>query len=806
MALKKIKDLIREMIFETSAHEHEYANVMANLVFNRSTDYDAVADDAISKDTELNIKKQKINNALDKKNQKIKMHGGKKNTMPAEEFRAAMIKLNKQKGILTELQHQTIDERMRVGFASIDPVTKKYACLRHLANKCIKQEDLPTIENENDKFIYADEDAFKSSQTAIHFREIADYVDYIFGARESKITEPQSIIEIIKNDAKELGMNLGELTAENIPNIYNNLLNRIAEENKAKQTEAEQIEQSQIGVKLIQDFGDGLAMYRLLPDTEYYNEHGEHRNLVYESNQMGICIGQKTQSYSKKILETKENQYYTLRSREKNGQLVPHCTIEVNGDTISQVKGKSNGPVNSNYIKPVREFLKNRLNCAFPGEEADGKRKLYDYSNIGFIQDVHDQTVDIFNLPENTELDRISYALLSTRGFDIKNIKTINTISVVGEKITQSYIDKINKFTDKVKGIAINSAKLYGDLDFGVESLELYNTDLSNVTSIKFNNINSLDLSNAKGLHGDLDFSGVGYLHLDHTDLSNVTNMKFNNINRLDLRDAKGLHGNLDFNGVKELYLYNTDLSNVTNMKFNNIYSLYLSSATGLHGDLDFSGVEYLRLDHADLSNVTNMKFNNINALNLDDAKGLHGDLDFSGVKVLDLRGTDFSNVTNIKFNPKATILNLSNAKGLHGDLDFSGVESLELYHTDLSNVTSIKFNNINRLDLHSATGLHGDLDFSGVKELYLYNIDVTNMKFNNINRLDLRSAGLHGDLDFSGVKELYLYKTDLSNVTSIKFKPMGYIRGISKEEQKRLKKKNMLYKITHILSRDPNY
>ena len=58
MALKKIKDLIREMIFETSAHEHEYANVMANLVFNRNTDYDAIADDAISKDTELNIKKQ----------------------------------------------------------------------------------------------------------------------------------------------------------------------------------------------------------------------------------------------------------------------------------------------------------------------------------------------------------------------------------------------------------------------------------------------------------------------------------------------------------------------------------------------------------------------------------------------------------------------------------------------------------------------------------------------------------------------------------------------------------------------------
>ena len=771
MALRKLNDLIREMIFENSAHEHEYANVMATLVFNRNNGdaYDKAIEDAEDNSKRYDARIQKINNAIELKDAKINAQKSAKEKTPAEEFRAAMARLNKQKGILKNLQQMTIAEKIQHGFSSLDPVIKKYACLRYIANECVKNENFKTEKKPGDIFLYADEHEFKSSQTARNFREISDFADYIFGGSlAAKITEPSSMVQIIKNIAKELDIPFGELTADNIVNVYNGLLTRIAEENNKKQSEAEQIEQSQIGIKPVQDFGKGLVMYRLMPDTDYYNEHQEHRNLVYEGNQMGICIGQKAQSYSTKILDEKTNQYYSLRERKPNGQLVPHCTIEVNGNAINQVKGNSNGLVNADYIIPVRQFLKEQLNCAFPDDKAQGKRHLYNYSNIGFIKDKNDKTVDIFNLPENTEFSEMSYDLLMTKGVDRKNISKIDTISFANKKVKQADLDKI-KSMNFVKGFDLRRAMLAGDLDFsGVEELYLTLADLSKVTSIKFNpNAKKINLYNAKGLHGDFDFSGVEELDLFRTDLSKVTSIKFTNVKKISLTEITGLHGDLDFSGVEDLNLQDTDLSKVTSIKFNpNAKAIYLRSlhnAKDLHGDLDFSGVEYLYLVNTDLSKVTSIKFNpNAKKIDLNllhNAKVLHGDLDFSGVEYLDLGNTDLSKFTSIKFNPNAKKIYLHDANGLRGDLDFSGVEYLKLRCVDLSKVTSIKFNpNAKRIYLN-----------------FLYNAKV-----------------LHGDLDFSGVEDLNLDNNDLSKFTSIKFNPNGIISGISYTDRLRLEKNNL--------------
>ncbi len=850
MALRKLKDLIREMIFENSAHEHEYANVMATLVFNRNNGdtYDKAIEDAEENSKRYDARIQKINNAIELKDAKINAQKSAKEKTPAEEFRAAMARLNKQKGILKNLQQMTIAEKIQHGFSSLDPVIKKYACLRYIANECVKNENFKTEKKPGDIFLYADEHEFKSSQMARNFREISDFADYIFGGSlAAKITEPSSMVQIIKNIAKELDIPFGELTADNIVNVYNGLLTRIAEENNKKQSEAEQIEQSQIGIKPVQDFGKGLVMYRLMPDTDYYNEHQEHRNLVYEGNQMGICIGKKEQSYSTKILKEKDNQYYSLRERKPNGQLVPHCTIEVNGNVITQVKGNSNGLVNADYIIPVRQFLKEQLNCAFPDDKAQGKRQLYDYSNIGFIKDKNDKTVDIFNLPENTEFSWMPYDLLMTKGANIKHISKIDTVSFANKKIKQADLDKIKpmKF---VKGFDLRRAILVGDLDFnfsGVEELDLFRTDLSKVTSIKFNpNAKKIDLTETTGLHGDFDFSGFEDLNLMFADLSKVTSIKFTNVKKINLTYATGLHGDLDFSGVEDLKLRGTDLSKVTSIKFTNAKKIYLNSVNGLHGDLDFnfSGAEYLDLENADLSKVASIKFTNAKKIYLQYAKGLHGDLDFSGVENLYLYDADLSKVTSIKFTnvkkidltyatdlhgdldfsgvglldlrcadlSKVTSIKFTNAKkiylnsvnGLHGDIDFSGVEELDLGGTDLSKVTSIKFTNVKKIDLNGAKDLHGDLDFnfSGAEYLDLENADlskVTSIKFTNAKKIYLQYAkGLHGDIDFSGVEELDLGGTDLSKVTSIKFNPNGKIYGIPKKEIIKLKTKNLGQKI----------
>ncbi len=354
------------------------------------------------------------------------------------------------------------------------------------------------------------------------------------------------------------------------------------------------------------------------------------------------------------------------------------------------------------------------------------------------------------------------------------------TISVDGETFIELEDGKITFIhAPNAKKIDLREAKgLHGDLDFsGVEDLDLQGTDLSKVTSIKFNpNAKKIYLHGANGLRGDLDFSGVEELNLVQTDLSKVTSVKFNpNAKEINLYNAKGLHGDLDFSGVEYLDLMFVDLSKVTSIKFNpNAKKITLRGTNGLHGDLDFSGGEDLNLSDADLSKVTSIKFTNAKNINLENINGLHGDLDFSGGEYLNLHNADLSKVTSIKFT-NAKKIDLRETKGLHGDLDFSGGEYLYLDYTDLSKVTSIKFNpNAKEIDLRFVKGLHGDLDFSGVEDLDLMFVDlskVTSIKFTNAKIIHLENIkGLHGDLDFSGVEDLNLHNADLSKVTSIKF------------------------------------
>ena len=680
------------MVFENQSNAHEYANVMATLVFdrNKADEYETKLDTAEKEAKDYDKKITEINAELDRAKSKITEIISRKKELSVEEFKSAIEQANQIVKGLENKQRTTIEEKIQNGFSKLDPIIKKYGCLRYLANEYVKNADFKT-EIGKDGFIYADEDTFKSSNIANNFREISDYVDYVFGNRESKITEPKSIVDIIRADAKELNITVDKLTPENIVNIYNSLLTRIAEENRNKQSEKEQIEQSQIGIEPVRDFGDGLVMYRLLPDTEYYNEHGEHRNLVYESDQMGICISQKGQSYSQKILNQDENQYYTLRNRNKNGQLIPHCAIEVNGDVVSQVKGKANGAVNGKYIKQVREFLKNNLNCAFPGEEnTENKRKLYDYSNIGFVRDIHDNTVDLFNLPQNTELGRISYDLLSVKGIDFKNIKSVTRLGTKNTTITQKDIAIIAQIS--MRELDLFHAKLHGKLDLSNTNLKeiyLIGADLTDAEIILPKSTEIIDLSNAT-LHGKYDFSNTNLKEIDLTDadLTNAEIILPKSIEKINLYDAK-LHGKYDFSN--------------TNLK-----------------EIDLAG--------ADLTDAEIILPKSIERIDLSYAK-LHGKYDFSNtnLKEIDLGATDLTDA-EIIFNPNAESINLFGAK-LRGKYDFSNTNLKKIYlgTTDLTNAEIIFPKSIEKINLYDAK-LHGKYDFSNtnLKEIDLAGADLT--------------------------------------------------------------------------------
>ena len=818
MALRKIKELIREMVFENQTDEHEYAAVMANLVLDveKWRDYEAALEETKKLEQKYDAKIQKINTALAKKKQKIEETKAQKQTLTPDVFKAAMAKLNKQQGILKNLQTQTIREKIDAGFPLLDSRIKKYACLKYLANTCINNSDFKTVVGQ-DGFIYADDYEFKSSEIAGHFREIRDYTDYIFGNRESKIINEESIADIIRADALSLNMPKEKLTAENISKIYNELLTRIAEENNKEQEEQEKIEHSHIGLKVVHDFGNGLKMYRLMPDTEYYKKNGEHRNLVYESNQMGICIGRKEQAYSQKILKLNKNQYYTLRSEEKNGQLVPHCTIEVNGKTVNQIKGKANGSVSADYIKQVREFLKQDLGCAFPGEQnkkTEHEISLYDICNIGFITDIRRNTVDVFNLPKDTQFDYFDYGFIK-KGADIKNIKSITNLKINKQTITQKDIDIIKKQLGQVDILGISDTKFVGDIDLSCcKRLWIENADFSKASNIKFNK--TVDLQNITGLKGVVDFSNVDVLSLTKIDFSNVTDIKYNkNASSINCTSLTGLKGTLDFSNVKEIKLIG--IMGLAHINLNpNAERLHLHHVP-MNGVVNLSAINNLYLSDIDLSNVSEFKLNpNAQSITLDHIKGLKlKKIDASNVQRLEILNSDLSNIYGFKFNPTAEKIVFKQVSGLKGNLDFSNLNNLEISEMSLDNVNSIKFNNTKKvtlfrvglpkiLDLSSvdyvsivpesgndvsdikfnknaenitisgSTTMHGNHDFSGVKTLALNNItlaDDANIKFNkNATKISLYYVeGLKGYLDFSNVKKFSSTNVDWSKVSGIK-------------------------------------
>jgi hypothetical protein len=808
MAVRKIKDLIREMVLKNQSDAHQYTHAMGNFVFdfvdyeppldaadinthpyadvianlNKFDEYiDEILDATEQKDEEYDKEIQRIN--ADIKKQKAILakltHKKEAGQLLSEDEQKALIDLNKAIKSQRQKKQETIAEKMQKSFVNLDSAIKKYACLRYLSNECVKNTDFKT-ETDEDGVIYADEREFKSSEMARKFREISDYVNLIFSDRGSKITKPSSIIEQIKLDAQKLGLLIEPSTPANIVTIYNELLADIAKQNRNNQTEEEQIELSHIGIEAVQDFGDDLVMYRLLPDTEYYNQHNQHRNFVYEGDQMDICIGQKGQPYPKRILFSQRYQYYSLRKKQPNGQLIPYCTIEVDlwDGIILQIKGKSNGPVTEQYIQPVRNFLKKHFNVTFPGEKEKFSLKLghelNDYSNIGFVPDVHNNIVDIFNLPPNTELDEISYNLFTAEGIDKKNIKSIQLLKFENCKITQQELDQIKK-NHLIKNFNLDLVKLYGKFDFSNENkLEVIRGNLSKA-KVKFNpNAEIVNLRGAIGLQGKCNFSGVKKLDLSASDLSKAE-IKFNpNAEHIGLSSVNGLHGKHDFSGVTKIFLTGSDLSKAE-IKFNpNAEYIGLSNTKGLHGTYDFSGVKKLELVEADLNKVQ-IKFNpNAEDINLAYSKGLHGTYDFSGVKQLGFTNCDLSKA-EIKFNPNADLVGLKHATGLHGTYDFSGMKKLELEYCDLSKA-EIKFNpNADLVALKHTTGLHGTYDFSSIKKLELEYCDLrkAEIKFNpNAEHIGLSDTnGLHGTYDFSGVKQLKLTHCDLGE-TEIKFNP----------------------------------
>ncbi len=668
MVLKKIKDLIREMIFENQSDEYEYTHVMANLVFDDINDferYDAILENTENTKVRYDENIQHINTNLDNLKAELVVLTSKKKSGQdlSQQENKKLIELSKKIKELTKTQRLTIEEKIQHGFGKLNPVIKKYACLRYLANKYIKNADFQT-ESGKDGFLYIDESMFKSSEMVRNFHEISDYVDYIFGNRETKIVEPKSVIDVIKNDAKNLGLIFEKLTIKDIVSVYRSLWNRIAIENRNKQTEQEQIKQSHIGIKPVKDFGNGLVMYRLLPDTEYYKKHHLHRNLVYEGDQTGTCTGDASQTYSQKIFDEDVNQYYSLRSMRPNGRLIPHCTIEVKGDIVSQIRGKANEPVNGKYIKQVREFLKDYLNVAFPGEDVTGKRRLEDFGNIGFLQDTNGDISDVFDIKKDIKLRWVFYDVLMITGLDTTKIKYINKLRFGQRRVNQNNLDLIPK-NIWIDNIEFFQTKLQGNLKFTNGKTFTFRTlffneaeGISFGSNIEHVQMNQIAFNSPKYV----DFTGVKNVSMEWVMLDSLEYIKFDeHTENVEIYNATFCPKKLNFSGAKHIKLRRVDFNGVKDVIFGlNAEDITLWSVANLLKYLDFCGAKNVFLKETDFDGVEEIVFGmNIDKVEFISCKNLPKYLDCKGVKFLNLSGTSLSKTEKIFVSANTKITGL---------------------------------------------------------------------------------------------------------------------------------------------------
>jgi len=128
----------------------------------------------------------------------------------------------------------------------------------------------------------------------------------------------------------------------------------------------------------------GLEEVRKYPDGFRWVKVTSAQSLDREGKLMKHCVG----SYCNQV-SSGSTAIYSLRDKKNE----PHCTVEVRGSIVNQIKGKANGPVDDKYKKYVQDFIMKPVS----GKQYTG---VSDLKNIGLIE-VDNKYYELDNLPEN---------------------------------------------------------------------------------------------------------------------------------------------------------------------------------------------------------------------------------------------------------------------------------------------------------------------------------------------------------------------------------------------------------------------
>lgn len=176
---------------------------------------------------------------------------------------------------------------------------------------------------------------------------------------------------------------------------HEHLSENLAKLNKSK----EMFQKSLIGVVHVMDLIDGMSAYQLKTEEA----------LDFESEYMGHCVGKG--AYDKGV---KDGSIKIYSIRDERGE--PHCTLEVRGNDIMQIKGKQNKAPIRKYIPVVKTFI-----------EKTGLNPKHDLKNIGMIQQ-DGKLYDIYNLPKNFVIE----GDLDLSDMELEKLPDLSTVTVRG--------------------------------------------------------------------------------------------------------------------------------------------------------------------------------------------------------------------------------------------------------------------------------------------------------------------------------------------------------------------------------------
>ncbi len=212
-------------------------------------------------------------------------------------------------------------------------------------------------------------------------------------------------------------------------------------------------------------------------------------------------------------------------------------------------------------------------------------------------------------------------------------------------------------------------------------SIDLSGCDLNKVERIIFREGAEVNLSDAKNLPKELDFSMCDKVDLRRCDLSGVKELKFGKETddccgpEIDLRGASNLPEYLDIPAFAGVDFGSCDLSRAKELKFGEGVKVSFWSwppKTILPENLDVSMCSYVNMEDCDLSGVKELKFDRETA-------------------TVNLKGCDLSGIKELKFREGA-VVDLFCTRNLPEVLDLSMCSDVNLSGCDLSGVKNIRF------------------------------------------------------------------------------------------------------------------